>query len=219
MRVLRAMKAAVLKGLVIGLVVAAWPTAAVAELVTNPLLPPTEGAYVSPDDWHVYYTDYGIYLEDASHFGFDGVMRTPGPGYEEEQFESIFTANTPLGPITLTGSVTMRAYGYSSGALGSFELEMIDMLLTGTVGGSFVQVREDVNEVSYGSAEISGPVEGYYDLLSSVVVYTELKIDDGEWAPGTYEGTAPLMEFKSKIPEPSAAALAVMGLLLVGRRR
>ena len=217
MRLVRARRIPVLLGMCVGLAAAGWPAAALAVPVTSPLLPPTEGQYVSLTDWHAYYESYGVALLDPIHKGFTGILREPGPGYEQETFDSVLTAETALGPITLTGLVTTRVYGYTSGALGTFDTEIVSMLLSGYAGGYYIEVREDVNKDSLGETTITDEGGGMYDIESFFDVYTELRLNDGPWDPGVYPTGEPRMVFA--VPEPSAAVLAIIGLMLVKRWR
>ncbi|MFH0983457.1 MAG: hypothetical protein V2A79_18215 [Planctomycetota bacterium] len=158
-----------------------------AVVVSSPLLPP-----VGPDSdcgspvgylggFHARYDDYGVDLSNPIHAGFTNIGRTPGPGYEQETFNSSLTADSNWGPITLTGSVVTRVYGYTSGQTGTFQAEIISMYLIGYLGPYFIEIRESPTLFSVGTTTIEDLGGGRYRITSFFDVFTELQIEGGGW--------------------------------------
>ena len=215
---LRTANVLILVGICVVAAMAAWPLAALASPapVTSPLLPPTEGQYVSPALWHAIYNTYGVALSDPAHSRFVNIVRTSQPGYEQEQFNSTLMANTNYGPVTLNGPVVTRVYGYTSGAMGTFNTEIVSMTLSGVIGGMSVQIRESPTLQSTGQTSIVDLGGGNYTIDSFFDVFTDLRIENGPWDDGEYPDGPPTMAF---IPEPSTLSLlALAGLVAMCRR-
>src|SRR5262245_34105696 len=109
----------------------ALPSTALASPVYiggSPLVPPLDGAYVSPQQVHAQYLAPGVdvVLQDIVHTGFTGITRIFDASGATEHFNSVVFGNvsfnaSPFVPITLTGPVTVFLAGYLTlGQLGTF---------------------------------------------------------------------------------------------------
>lgn len=187
----------------------------------NPDLPP-DGVYLTPDDVHAMYSgpDLLIVLSAIQHRPFvPGMKHDDGAGNEFEEFESSLQGQgaceglmcdvlgiPPNFPVNMTGPVQTLVLGKSGNTTGTFDTEMVSMSL---VGGP-VMVRESPTETSTGQTTITDIGGGLYHIDSFFDVFTELSLDGGlSWIPSTGSAHVAL-----GIPEP--ASVVLMGLALLG---
>ncbi len=111
------------------------------------------------------------------------------------------------------GPVETIAYGRPPGGLGTFDTEMLSMTLTG--GG--VMIRESPTLPSLGKTSISDIGGGMYHIDSFFDIFTELSLDGGQsWIPnsaGNPFGLAGSTRVVLGIPEPASVALLALGAL------
>jgi hypothetical protein len=159
--------------------------------VTN-TLPPANGAYVSPDQWHALYAQ-GIILSNVSHLEFTKSQPPPPPGGTvTETFNSFVNGLISLNngasfqsfssPAVVTVKVTSRP-DLDNGNIRYFDTEMLQLDLTGLPGG--VLVRESPTKASLGRTSIrQEPATGQYRISSFFDVFTEVSLDNGTtWSP------------------------------------
>ena len=173
------------------------PFSATPFIVTpNPLLPPTDGVYRTPQQLHAQYSgrSLDIILQDIRHraFGpprireFDRVT-----GNEQEIFDTTLTGTASVNgqstQLTLSGPVTTVVRDKQGRPTGSFETEMISMDLRGDVPGvGSVAIRENPNQASLGRTTISSLGDRTFNVDSFFDVWTEISIDGGStWIPAT----------------------------------
>jgi hypothetical protein len=189
----------------------------------DPTLPP-----VNPDpnigyyghDLHAMYPQ-GVILNDPFHHAFTGIYRIASGPDEIETFNSVVDALVDVPsmgmfgvPVTLTGPVTTAVRNYTSGQLGTFNVEMLSMSLSGNLLGTPVMVRESPMLHTLGQTSISGG-QGNYTIDSFFDVFTELSLDGGmTWGPDT-NGPGHM----ELCPEPATLALLTLGGLAMLRRR
>jgi hypothetical protein len=184
---------------------------------TSPLVPPTDGAYLSPQQVHAEYVAgaLDIVLQDIVHSGFTNITRTFGVSSTTEQFNSIVVGNISinggsLNPISLSGLVSVILFGYTTlGQLGTFNTEMVQLDLS----GSGVLIRESPTLASTGQTKIEDIGGGLFRITSFFDVFTELSLDGGQnWIPSTGSTHVDL----TNTPLPAALPLFATGLGALG---
>jgi len=181
----------------------------------DPTLPP-DGDYVSPHEFHEY-SAAGIILDNPIHRPLkDTATRTPSGADEIEEFDSVFDATVVgLGPMQLTGPVTVIARNKVGHETGTFETEIVSMSLQGITPSGLVQIREDPSRASTGSTDIIDIGGGLYHIDSFFDVYTELSLDGGNSWVASDSSTHMFL-----VPEPNTVTLLVtVGLLACPWRR
>jgi len=189
---------------------------------SSPLLPPLGGEYLSPAGVHATYNGPGlqIVLSDVRHRGFSNVVTTPVPGGTLENFGSEATGHVgvDLGPdsffdiffdIELTGPTSvMVGSGYTPGALGTFETEMLQLELSGNTPFGPALIRESPTKQSTGQTKVTDIGGGLYHIDSFFDVFTELSLDGGQtWIPST----GPV--YVTLVPEPSSLVCLTCGAI------
>jgi hypothetical protein len=199
----------------------------------NPGLPPQDAiggqaAYMTAAQVHADYP--GIEINRAEHTGFNSItliQGATGPGGtgEEENFQSVLNGLVSVGgspgmPFTLTGPVSVIAYGRTSDSeLGTFNTQMLSMDLTGSVGGHSVEVMLDPNQSTLGQTTIAASGNMFH-ITSFFDIFTEISLDQGAFVPQT---NGPTVVTLGTIPEPSTlvmgAIAATLGLAYAASRR
>ncbi|MGA2060865.1 MAG: PEP-CTERM sorting domain-containing protein [Thermoguttaceae bacterium] len=210
------------------LMILACPVAGRADFVTpSPNLPPLDGQYVSPDQWHALYA-MGIVLTDVVHKGFTASYPPPEPGMTD-----IHTFGSQVeGEVSFDGGVTFQPFSTSgpttvqiTAELGSenpsyYDTEMLQLDLSGGTLPPGVLIRESPTLASTGETTITDIGGGMYHIDSFFDVFTELSLDDGNtWYPDL-DGPAHMV-LQQNTPEPSSLILlgfGVLGLLAIIRR-
>jgi hypothetical protein len=189
-------------------------------------LPPPEGVYVSPADWHVLYAN-GIYLTDIRHSAFTASYPPPPPGESAiESFGSTLQGtawipNDPNPPIAVPFDipnvpVTVHiGWGSQVGDTTYYNTEMLQLNVTWSSPFGTVLIRESPTLASLGQTGIR-PNGGGYSIASFFDIFTELSLDEGNsWIPSTN----PNGDEVYVKPEPGALALLALGGLTLLRRR
>ena len=185
---------------------------------TSPLVPPTDGVYLSPQQVHAEYVTGGldIVLQDISHGSFNSITRLIGGSGTTEQFNSTVVGNVsinggPLNPILFTGPVTVFLSGYTAlGQLGTFNTEMTQQDLSG--GG--VLIRESPTKASTGQTKIENMGGGLFQITSFFDVFTELSLDGGATWVASVDSTH--VDLTNATPLPAALPLFATGLGALG---
>ena len=200
----------------------------------NPGLPPQDAiggqaAYMTGAQVHADYP--GIQINQADHTGFNSIQLIqgaigPGGTGEQENFQSVLNGLVSVGgspgmPFTLTGPVSVIAYGRTSDSeLGTFNTQMLSMDLTGSVAGHSVEVMLDPNQSTLGQTTIAASGSMFH-ITSFFDVFTEISLDHGAFVPQT---NGPTVVTLGTIPEPSTFVMGAIAVTLglayaVSRRR
>lgn len=185
-------------------------------------LPPPQGVYVSPADYHVLYAN-GVIVKDIRHFAFTQSMPPPPPGpWQQHVFGSMlqgqasFDGGLTFLPFQANAQTCVRIRHLATdGDTELFETEMIQLDISGGSLPPQVRIRESPTLPSLGGTRIR-PDAGEYRIDSFFDVFTELTVDGGtSWVPALNPGHVVL------IPEPGSVSALVLGLsgLVVARRR
>src|SRR5207248_603893 len=127
----------------------------------SPNLPPLDGNYVSPAQWHALYAS-GIIITNASHDRFTQTQPPPPPGGSQtENFGSRVS-----GLISMNGGVSFQPFSapaavqaqvtssQDSGATRFFNTEMLSLSLSGGTLPGGVMVRESPSKASLGRTSV-----------------------------------------------------------------
>jgi hypothetical protein len=209
-----------LLGRVMAMVVAmsGFRAAQASMITTSPGLPPLDGAYVSPAEAHAIYGP--AVLTQIRHSGFANIMLMPvGPDIIET-FDSMVTGLVELPgpmivPLTLHGPVTVRLFNYNGMTTGTFQTEMLQLDLVGTLMGNPVMIRESPTLPSLGQTTVTDIGGGQFRIDSFFDVFTELSLDGGQtWIPDSSGPTR-----VNLIPSPAMPALWALAALAALRRQ
>jgi hypothetical protein len=207
------------------LVLPSVPLAAPFYVRSSPLVPPTDGVYLSPAAVHAEYNvapGLQVILKDIQHTGFTNIVRTPVVGGTDETFDSVASGNVsinggPFSAISLFGAVQVFLLSYTPGDTGTFDTEMLALNLQSTGGG--VMIRESPTQQSKGQTTITPQGGGLYRIDSFFDVFTELSLDSGRtWVASVDKTHVDL----TNTPLPAAWLLFISGIAalgLLGRRR
>jgi hypothetical protein len=155
-------------------------------------LPPLNGQYVSPADWHAAYAN-GIYLTNASHKRFTQNFPPPPPnGSDSHSFSSQIEMDVlqpGLPPVhVVVPNVFVQVQITSTGTSGSDQVYATEMLALNIQGGNLpplMMIRESPTLASTGETRIQ-PTTGGFAISSFFDVWTELSTDGGNtWNPTT----------------------------------
>jgi hypothetical protein len=185
---------------------------------TSPLVPPTDGVYLSPQNVHAEYDAPGlqIILQDIQHSGFTNINRIPVSGGTLETFNSTVVGNVsinggPLMPISLFGPVQVFLSGYTTGDVGGpFNTEMLSLTLQSASG---ILLQESPTQSSTGQTKITDLGSGLFHIDSFFDVFTELSIDGGTTFISSQGSTHVDL---TNAPLPGALPLFVTGLGALG---
>jgi PEP-CTERM motif len=202
----------------------------------DPSLPPMDPAkYLSPDDVHADYSGPGLraLLRRPEHLAIichdpagagGGPNRTTNGTDEFEEFCSELRGGTsdidvgndgsfeatglPASAIDLGRNTRVVVFGKTGNTTGTFDTEMLSMLLQGTTPLGPYMIRESPTRASTGRTTITDIGGGMYHIDSFFDVFTELSVDGGaSWIPDANGPTR-----VNLVPEPSSFALIAMGL-------
>ena len=152
-------------------------------------LPPSQGFYAAAGP--VNYP--GVSLSQVTLGEFSDIVPTFSAGNESVSFDSVLAGLVSLGggtpaAFTLTGPVDSEVFGRTSDSeLGTFNVRMTSMDVTGSVGGHSVEVVEvmlDPSDTTTGQTTIAATAGGF--LVSSFFdVFTEISLDGGPFTAQT----------------------------------
>jgi hypothetical protein len=138
----------------------------------------------------------------VTNAAFDGTLTTLG--------------GTPLGPISLTGTVEEEVEGRTfSTETGSFTTDLTDLSLIGPLSGNTLTVTLDGSNPSAGMTTIT-PTSGEYRIDSFFDVFVDLTLDQ---VPPLAASVGPIRLIA--VPEPATWAMMLIGFagLCAGYRR
>lgn len=187
----------------------------------NPNVPPIDGKYVSPADWHANFAA-GIVIKNVIHSGFTDSFPPPPPSqYDTHSFGSRIDGMVSMDngqnyqPFWATGNVTVRiASGTDSGNTRNFDTEMLQLDISGGSLPPGVMIRESPTQTTPGQTSITSG--DYYAIDSFFDVYIELSLDGGaNWYPSQSPPAHMELAVNSDVPTVSQWGLIVMaGVLL-----
>jgi autotransporter-associated beta strand protein len=157
--------------------------------VPTPILPPPDGAYVSPQLWHALYAQ-GVVIKNVSHRLFTTAFQPPAPGTTNiESFNSQIDLDVSVDGgnsyqtvrVPAPAQVTVASHGSSTDTMYDTEMTALNLSLP-----SGIMVRESPSLPSRGQTEITPQGDGTYRIGSFFDIFTELSLDGGAtWAPAT----------------------------------
>ena len=244
----------ILPALAVGIL--SMATAADASLITSSANLPPAGVYLSLDIHNIYAGPALAFLltlpEHAPYANFVFIERggqgtVGGPNDEIETFGSALDAHvkatTVLGGNTLydgpahgeggpgsthpgTGGTQTIVFGKFGQTTGTFQTEMLQLNLEGTVPGlGGFMIRESPTKASTGQVTITDIGGGQYQIDSFFDVFTELSIDGGAtWMVGSDSiansqagiataGHVTLFPTGTPVPEPTSMSLLAAGVV------
>src|ERR1700676_2340643 len=186
----------------------------------DPTLPPENGGYVTAGAIYTCFATHMVCIDNATHFGFTGASTSEVGSDQHLLFNSQFTGEVfnpsgtiDLGPIHLFGPVGVTIFGRSSPTqTGTFSTQMTGLDLTGTFGGSSVEIKVDPTHPTTGMTTVT-PSGGQFMISSFFDVFTDLSIDNDSFEPSMGAAHVTLQQ----TPEPGTALLFGTGLLAVAR--
>jgi len=203
---------------VLGVLFCAGPTLAQGINTPDPVLPPLDGVYRTPDQVHAQFNGAGltIILQKPEH---QAILRelnlSIGPD-EKETFFSTLTAEVNVNggafvPAMGNGPVMTMVFGKTGNTTGTFQTEMLSMDLSGNSPFGPFMIRESPTLASTGQTSITEIGGGLYHIDSFFDVFTELSLDGGQtWMPDV-QGPA-RVTLGPRIPEPASMCLLAFGL-------
>lgn len=198
------------------------PGVALASYVgTSPLLPPLDGAYLSPAQVHAEYKGpaLDIVLSNIKHSGFSNIISNNIAPNVFETFDSTVSGNVSVNggqslPVTLTGLVNVTLFNYAPGELGTFITEMTALNLAGPTPFGPIEIRVDPVTPSTGQTTIQNIGGGQFRIDSFFDVFTDLSLDGGQtWIPST---GSTHVDLTNAVPEPSTWAMLLLGFAGLG---
>ncbi len=185
---------------------------AAEQTVPTPNLPPLNGEYVSPDQWHQLYAN-GIIISNASHDRFTQNQPPPPPGGSQvHNFGSmvtfdLFQPGQPPAHVTAPASVTAQvSSSLDSGSTRFFDTEMLALNISGGALPGGVQLRESPTKQSLGRTSIR-TTPGDYRVSSFFDIFTEISLDGGAtWSPAVSGPVSVQLNIPTNPPPPLAIA-------------
>ena len=154
----------------------------------TPLLPPPNGAYISPAQWHALYAE-GIVIRDVRHSFFTQSMPPPAGGSNTHSFSSqvdmqlSMDGGTTFRSVRVPGDVTVIV---SDAGGGLYDTEMTALTLQGGDLPANVRLRESPTEPSRGATTVEPQPDGSFRVASFFDIFVELSLDGGgTWRGGT----------------------------------
>jgi hypothetical protein len=165
----------------------------------GPNLPPTDGQYVSPAQWHAAYAN-GIYITNVVHRRFTTGYPPPPTGTTTNHtFDSVVDMSLSLDngqtfqrvSANALCTISITALG-GSGSDQVFQTEMMQLDLSGGTMPVSLRLRESPTLQSTGETRIT-PSSGGFMVSSFFDVFTEVSMDGGQtWSASSSPGTMDL---------------------------
>ena len=154
------------------------------------LLPPPEGIYVSPAQFHALYAQ-GIVIKDVKHSYFTQSLPPPPAGQEEtHKFDSQvdMMLSTDGGQtfhhVRAPAAVSVKLEARSPGPPQVIDTEMLQLDINGGGLPAGVIIRESPTLPSRGMTQIDPQADGSFRIHSFFDIFTEVSLDGGQnWSP------------------------------------
>jgi hypothetical protein len=148
-------------------------------------LPPLDGQYVSPQQWHALYAN-GIIISNASHKRFTQNQPPPPAGgttvhtFGSQVEFDVFRPGLPPVHASAPAAVAVQVHnGGGSADEQFFDTEMLQLDIQGGTLPPQVRVRESPTKASTGETRI-GLTTGGYQISSFFDIFTEISTDNGQ---------------------------------------
>ena len=177
------------------------------QVFPTPVLPPPDGVYVSPQDWHAIFAATGYAISNVSHrhflFPSNSVPKPlPGPGQTIiEAFDSTVEADViQLGQPNVTrvsapAHVMVSVTGTADPTI--FDTEMLQLDIAGGTLGA-VMLRESPTRQSLGRTTVV-PSGSQYAIGSFFDIFVDMSLDGIVWTPANRAGHVELRRDPTKI--------------------
>jgi hypothetical protein len=173
------------------------------------LLPPPNGTYISPAQYHALYAS-GIIISNVTHRAFTYSLPPPPLGTSathtfnsELDFDLSLNDGASFTRVTAPAQVTvnLQAIGTLPGGEQVYNTEMLQLNISGGTLPANLQVRASKSLPSGGQTTIT-PTPGGFMISSFFDIFTELSLDGGNtWsAPSTQAGHMDLRPDPTVIP-------------------
>ncbi|HUR19940.1 MAG TPA: HYR domain-containing protein [Vicinamibacterales bacterium] len=168
------------------------PTIAPPQELPNNRLPPRQGAYVSPAQWHQAYAN-GIVISNISHARFTDNLPAPPAGSSQvhtfnSHLDVMFSQDGGANyqPVRVDAAVTVELQSRSSSdGTGIFDTEMLQLDVTGGLPAG-VMLRESPTRRSLGQVQMQQNPDGTFRVHSFFDIFTDISLDGGVlWHPAT----------------------------------
>ncbi|HZJ14179.1 MAG TPA: hypothetical protein VFD27_03970, partial [Chthoniobacteraceae bacterium] len=162
---------------------------------TTSNLPPSNGMYVSPADFHAAYAN-GILIRNPSHRKFTQSQPPPPPGGTQiDSFGSLVSLDVStdggatFSRVSASATVNVRVrYSGGDGTTSSYDTEMLSLDIAGGNLPPGVMIRESPTRASTGRTNIR-TVDNGFEIDSFFDVFTDLSVDGGQtWSPASEAG-------------------------------
>jgi autotransporter-associated beta strand protein len=166
---------------------------------TLPKLPPTNGQYISPKQWHALYAN-GISISNVTHRRFLANFDPPPKNSTNihnfgSQVNFLLKMPGQSNFIPVTANADCQVSVGSSGFQSKEQVYQTEMLALNLSGGSLppgVMIRESPTKRSTGETHYTGAGNGYR-ISSFFDVFTEISTDGGgTWSPASAPGSMEL---------------------------
>ena len=174
---------------------------------TTNVLPPGNGVYVSPADFHAAYAN-GIIIKNVSHNRFTQGLPPPPPGGTQVhnfgstvQMDVSQDGGLTFQHVSAPASVSARVTGVvADPSTAFFDTEMLALNISGGGLPAGVMVRESPTRQSLGRTTIES-IGGGYMIDSFFDIFTEISLDGGQnWSPSAEPGHVELAVDPTLIP-------------------
>ncbi len=181
----------------------------------TPNLPPPDGQYVSPQDFHTFAAQ-GIILTDPSHDRFTQSSPPPPPGGSQlHTFDSQVHFRLGGNPVSANGHVVVSlSHRADSGGKSLYDTEMLTLDISGGGLPAGVMIRESPSKASLGKTSMRAAPGGGVMVSSFFDIFTEVSLNGGgTWveSPDPLRMEAAPLDFAPPVITCSAAITVTAG--------
>jgi hypothetical protein len=174
----------------------------------SPNLPPLQGVYVTPAQFHAAYAN-GIIISNISHRRFTQATPPPPPGGSQvHNFGSIVEfdrvqAGGPVAHAVADAGVAVRVtHVGTQGQMQIFDTEMLQLDIVGGGLPPGARIRESPTRASLGRTTVRPATDGNGFMIDSFFdIFTELSLDGGAtWSPAQQPAHVELRRDATTVP-------------------